>query len=315
MQANNRGIAAALTVCGMVLAPFATALAALTPLSSEFRIDDANPEASVPGPAARNAKPLEFGYFIQDLLSFAESAARSGDHVAEARYYRAFTRAVPDSAVGFSRLCESLAAADRRDDATVACRAALGLHGATVKDHVRFVELVLSKHGQLSLEEIEDLKQVVAHLRSNPETAVAGHHLQCQLGVRIESIPLLEECTKALAVIAPEDPKTITFEWALAVRKGDPSGGRREIARARALGMNADQLARMERLTAQLEPAWRRGFRGHRVFWLTFAVGASCGLAVFFIRRRRSSAGEGMLLASPTRRSCSFTRGRNTTGH
>ncbi|MEP6652022.1 MAG: hypothetical protein ABJA82_01605 [Myxococcales bacterium] len=284
-------ISAILLACALDAVPVAHAK--LTPLASEFQINHADPESSIPGPAARNAKPLEFGYFIQDLVTFAEAAAKSGDHQAESRYYRAFTKAVPDSSVGFSRLCESLEAAGQRAEAVAACRQALGLPGAMLKDYVRFVHLILSRDDRAPAElppaELEDVKQVVAHLRQHPETAVAGSHMQCELGTRLESIALLEECTTALAAVAPGDPKTIAFQWALAVRKGDQQGARRLIERARTTGMKPEGIARMERATLTLGHAWGRWLSDWRAL-LAAAVLAvlACGCAyLVYIARAR----------------------------
>jgi len=282
---------AALMLCGGAVIARTTDAAGLTPLASAFPIDHANPEASIPSVTARNAKPLEFGYFLQDLVTFAEAAGRAGDHVSEARYYRAFTAAVPDAVAGFSRLCQSLESARQRDDALVACRKALGLGGATLEDHVRFVHLVLAKPGPLGPGEQDDVNAVIAHLRQSPDTRVAASHLQCELGVHLESIPLLAECTATLAAIAPADPKTLTFEWALAVRQGDSARARALIGRARAVGLKGESLARMERATDALEGAWRHRLVDGRALLATALIALLfvC-LGAVYARRRRSAA-------------------------
>src|SRR6185295_19190649 len=77
-------------------------------LSAEFPIDLANPEASVPDVAKRNAKPLEFGYYLQDLIALGDDAMKRGDHGAAAHFFSAFAMAVPDRSVAFSKLCEAL---------------------------------------------------------------------------------------------------------------------------------------------------------------------------------------------------------------
>jgi hypothetical protein len=280
---------AALMLCGSAASARTASAAGLTPLTSIFPIDHANPEASIPSVAARNAKPLEFGYFLQDLVTFAEAAGRAGDHVSEARYYRAFTKAVPDAVAGFSRLCTSLESAHQRDEALVACRKALGLGGATLEDHVRFVRLVLARPGPLGPAERDDVNAVIAHLRESPDTRVAASHLQCELGVHLESIPLLAECTAALAAIAPSDPKTLTFEWALAIRQGDAARARALIGRARAFGLKDESLARMERATDALEGAWRHRLVDGRALLATALI-AAIGLGAIYARRRRSAA-------------------------
>jgi hypothetical protein len=269
------------------------ASAAIQTLSSEFQINHANPEASIPGVKARNAKPIEFGYFLQDLVTYAQAAARAGDHLSESRYYKAFTKAVPDSRAGFARLCQSLDAAHQREEALAACKQALGLAGATVEDSVRFVHLVLAKPGSSTAAELDDVNAVIANLRGSPETRVAASHLECELGVHLESIPLLTECTQSLTAVAPGDPKTLTFSWALAIRQGDASRARALVARAKAAGMTSEGLSRMERTTFELEHAspwrgllrqlldWRRGL-------LAIAgLAAVAWVGIFLARRRR----------------------------
>ena len=47
-------------------------------------------------PKQRDGNPLEFGYFVQDLLAKAEIATKKQDHQAAIRYYRALAIGVPD---------------------------------------------------------------------------------------------------------------------------------------------------------------------------------------------------------------------------
>ena len=281
-----------LTTVLTILGSSSPAGAAIQTLSSEFQIDHANPEASIPGLKARNEKPIEFGYFLQDLVTYAQAAARAGDHRSESRYYRAFTKAVPDSRAGFARLCQSLDAAHQREEAIAACKQALGLTGATVEDSARFVHLVLARPGNLTAGEIDDLNAVIANLGSSPETRVAASHLACELGVHLESIPILTECTQQLAAVAPGDPKTLTFSWALAIQQGDAARARTLVGRAKAAGMTSQGLSRMERATSELEHAWPwRGLR-RLLDWrrgLLAAAGLTAVgcLGIFLVRRRR----------------------------
>jgi hypothetical protein len=135
---------------------------------------------------------------------------------------------------------------------------------------------------------MEDISQVVQHLRQAPDTRVAGSHLQCEFGVRVASVSVLQECTAVLATIAPDDPKTIAFQWALALRKGDEDGARRLIARAKTTGMKPQGIARMESTTGTFGRTWRRWFLDWRLV-LAVAVLASASLATLYARHRRTS--------------------------
>jgi hypothetical protein len=281
-----------LTILVTILLAPRTGAAAIQTLSSAFQINHANPEASIPDVKARNAKPIEFGYFLQDLVTYAQAAARAGDHLSESRYYRAFIKAVPDSRAGFARLCQSLDAAHQREEALAACKQALGLAGATVEDSVRFVHLVLGKPGNLAAPELDDVNAVIANLRGSPQTRVAASHLECELGVHLESIPLLTECTQDLTAVAPGDPKTLTFSWALAIQQGDAARARSLVTRAKAAGLTSEGLSRMERATSELEHAWpwRRLRqlldRQRGLFAIAGLAGMAC-VGILLARRRR----------------------------
>src|SRR5690349_18331618 len=75
--------------------------------SQLYKINDDNPEANVPTAKDRTANPLEFGYFLQDLLTRAEVAALRKDQAGVIKYYRAVAAAIPEEAKGWSLLCEA----------------------------------------------------------------------------------------------------------------------------------------------------------------------------------------------------------------
>src|SRR4051794_35105774 len=57
-------------------------------LSSKFRINDADPESTVPSMKERNANPVEFGYYLQDMLVQAEAVRKAKDYTSLLRYRR-----------------------------------------------------------------------------------------------------------------------------------------------------------------------------------------------------------------------------------
>jgi hypothetical protein len=256
-------------------------------LSSDFPLDLVNPESSVPPPEKRNAKPLEFGYFIQDLIALAVEAGRRGDHRAEAHFYRAFSMAVPDRSVGFSKLCEALEAAGDRQNAEAACRDALGRPGLEVTDYARFVRLVLAKPDPLTAADVEDITQIVAHLQSIPASRLSGTQLQCEYAMHVDDLALLKKCSEELSKAAPDDPKAVTFTWAAALRTGDKETAKRLIDRAKKAGIKPEGIRRMEQATSDLHFGWRH--------WLTswpLLAGAlllaGAAMAVVVLRRKRS---------------------------
>ena len=246
---------------------------------SDFPIDDKNPEASVPSPDVQVKKPLEFGYFLQDVAAKAEKAAKSGNHAAAARYYGALAKAAPTVAYGPRQTCLQLEAAGDLPQAIKACRTALTGTGANAADFTRFVSLVLASKGPLAPEERTELEAVIAHLRHEAQLGALPTMLRCEVDLRFKDFPALEACTAELAKMAPQDPKTISLQWAVAVQKQDRGEALALIARARSAGMNSDGLARMERAT--------RTMAVRRAGFLAVLLAAALGLAFALIRARR----------------------------
>ena len=228
-------------------------------------IDDANPAASVPSPKERDAEPLKYGYFLQELIDRAQRATMRGDHQAAARYYVALAKAVPDRATAFGKLCESLEAAGMRERALTSCGQALAREGVRVEDFMRFVRLTIAKPGALTEAEVKEADAAVNHLAAQPEAALGGHHLACELATKLEGTERLERCTAALVAAAPQDPKTVYFQWALAVRRKDCDQARALVERARATGMTEAGVTRMSQATDELSPGGWLGLR----YWKT----------------------------------------------
>ena len=261
--------------------------AVAAPEAPAFPIDDNAPERNLPTEAQRNARPMEFAYFLQGLISKAEAATGRSDHLGAAKYYRALAAAVPERSTGYSKLCESLLLAGQVAEAATACRTALGKDGVTIADHTRFVQVLLAKPGTIAAADREDINAIIARFEADQGTRVVALHMQCELGNRLNDIPTLEKCTKGLTALAPDDPKTITFQWALALARGDGAEAERLVARARKAGMTMEGIRRMEEGTATLSGRWPRRLLG----WpLLIGLVPIAGLTLLLARRRRPAA-------------------------
>ena len=249
---------------------------------SDFSIDDANPEASVPSVELQTKKPLEFGYFLQDLAAKAEKASGRGDHAAAARYYGALLKAAPTVAFAPRQMCVELEAAGDLGKAIMACRTAITGLGSNAADFVRFVSLVLASKEPLPPEERKELDTVIAHLQHESQLGALPTMLRCEVDLRFKDYAALEACTTELATKAPADPKTISFQWAVALQKHDRGQALQLIDRARGVGMNGEALARMERATRAM--TLRKA--GFLVALLAAALGAA--FALFRFRREIS---------------------------
>jgi hypothetical protein len=216
---------------------------------SAFKIDDANPEKSVPSPEEQNKHPLQFGYFIQDVTSRAEAATAKGNHAAAARYYTALSTAAPMVAIGPRKLCESLEKAGDLTSAVKACRTVLVREGVTAGDFTRFISLVLAQRTPMPDAQKDELDAVLEHMDGKVEMGLTLPMLRCEVAVRFSDVPRLEQCTGELEKLAPRDPKTVSFQWALAIAKQDRAAALKLIDRAKDAGVKADGLAQMERVT------------------------------------------------------------------
>jgi hypothetical protein len=281
-------VAAIVIVCALVASPSTASAGTEKPKGdlSIFQIDDADPESSVPDDLARAQQPLQFGYFIQDLTARAESATKRGDHAAAARYYEALAKTAPDVAIAPRRLCESLQAAGDLPNAVKACRTTLTKGGAVVADFARFVSLVLMQPDPLPVGEKSELDAVLEHLDGKADVGFASELsvLHCEVALRFHDRPALEKCTRALGNLAPNDAKTVSFQWALAVERHDRGAALELIERAKTLGVGADGLATMTRATDAMR-------RRRAVRWGLIGVGAVAGLLVAAgAMRRRATA-------------------------
>lgn len=135
-------------------------------ISTKFPVNDADPVKSIPTQEQRNQNPIEFAHFLQDLVSRAEGAFREHDWQQAVKYYEAVAIAVPDRAISFSRLCTAYGKLGQVDVGVANCAKALGLSGARVMDHIRFVDLTLQKR-ELTAENLADVEASLTHLREH----------------------------------------------------------------------------------------------------------------------------------------------------
>jgi tetratricopeptide (TPR) repeat protein len=256
---------------------------------SDWPVDDKDPESSVPNDERKNRNPLQFGYWLMDLTFKASEASKKGDHAAAIAYYKALVKAVPDRSVSFTRLCESYEASGDWTDALETCATALTRPGVTISDYQHYFALALAKKGSLTSPEVETLDSVVQHLREDPAGKTAGDDLECQLGVRLEDATRLERCTAALAASAPDSPRTISYEWALALKRGNAKEAAALLERARSTAMKPEGIEQMERGIASFEASRRRKLYAWILGGAAAAGGALWGLLVL-VRRRRTAA-------------------------
>lgn len=245
------------------------------PLVSEFVIDEEDPESSVPSAEDANRKPLQMGYYLMNLSERADAATARGDHVAAARFWRALGKAVPDRSLSFVRACKAYEAAGDLASAREQCRMALGKGGVTVDDHVRFVQLVLRKPGELTAEEIADIDSIAAHLREQlpkEQGEVAQNLLLCQLGTRVSDAARLRKCTATLQELAPEDPQTVVYQWSLAMLERDYERAHSVLEGATKVKLTSAAMAKMRESLSVAREQQRQTAQVRSSSWVYSAV-------------------------------------------
>ncbi len=248
-SARGAAIAGAVLGAALVLTPHVAAadVPGQQPgMLSKWPIDDNNPQASLPSEKERNKDPLEFGYWLQDLILRAEVYSKHGKHDVAVKLYTTLAMAVPERAVAFTKMCEEYETLGDLEKATASCEAALLRDGLMVKDYERYVRLVLAKPGALTARQTKALDEVLAHMREDPSGRAAAEALDCEVAVRTSNAGELEACVARRAATAPHAPETVSYAWALAVLKGDQAAAATRLDEARAAGIQPERVAGME---------------------------------------------------------------------
>jgi tetratricopeptide (TPR) repeat protein len=255
---------------------------------SSFVIDDEKPEAKVPSAKQRNAKPLEFAGWLLTVTERAERAAETGDHATAVKYYRAIALAVPDAATAFRKLCDSYELLGQLAEAERYCGAALTREGTKVSDYAHHANLIMRHPGALKPQELENLEALFAHLRKQPENAMAALELECLLGLREQSVPRLQACVTELNTRAPDSALSVAYEWRLAVAQLDRGAATRAVERAKQHNMPAAEVQRMEAATSHLMRPWEKMLKRytHSLLWGA-AVSTVIVTCVYWMFRRR----------------------------
>jgi len=257
-------------------------------LADTWSIDPAHPELSLPSRERMAAEPLKAGYYVMEMSALADAAMKQHRYADAARFFDVLAELVPERAVAFARSCEAYEALGEGEAALRRCREALGKDGARVADSARYIGLLLARSGPLRDADQADVAATIEHLRRQGADAAIVSRLDCQMAVRLGDEARLAECSSALNRLVPNDPRTVTFAWALAEQQGDYGRASDLLARARDTGVEASLLSDMTRQTRALR------FRWFELHARALALGVSCGLlalAVFVFLRRRSPSG------------------------
>ena len=255
---------------------------------SKWGINHADPIQSLPTKEQRDKNPIQFGYHLMDLTEAGDAATKRGDHHAAVKYYQALAKAVPDVSRPYLKACESYVAMRDRQKAIEWCTFAISFPGVRVVDYGLYAKVVLSKEGRLSAEEVNALLDVVEHLKKDEKGADLATRIQCDVGLRMENVGLLEACTDALREQAPDDPRTLTHRFALAIARKNVSEAQHVIEVAKHTAMPPEAIQQMEQSASAAVPLWRRAAGDWRIATVV-AIVLLAAAVVFRTTRRRST--------------------------
>jgi hypothetical protein len=202
------------------------------------------------------------------------------------KYYRALAAAIPEEAQGWSLLCEAYQTAGDRERGIRACKYAISRKGVQIKDYRRYIELLVAKPDDLDADERSEITAVLAHLDQQPDMAVPTAHVRCEAAVKMNDAAALKACTAVLATVAPDDRKTIVFQWSLAVMRGDRGEAGQLLGKAEKAGLPPDSLDRMSKVTIPSH-WWVSPGRGVAVLGVAVLLAL---LAMFAYRRRLTTS-------------------------
>lgn len=246
------------------------------PGEGRYPVNDEDPASSVPTVAERNADPLEFGYFLINLTNKAGRAEQNKDYRTAIKYYLALAKAVPDEAVAFSKLCEYHELLKESAQAIEACRIAVTRHGASVGDYARFTRLIVSKPGAFTKDDQRGARGLIEYMKSNGAAADVVRQVECPFGLRVQDLKILDACARDFATFDPKSQTAVTYQWAVALAKGDFSRASELVKNAKAAGIQPVGIRDMERAISEARWAkWRRLLVDWKaLLGLTAALGA-----------------------------------------
>lgn len=256
---------------------------------SPWPINPEDPVSTLPSEEQMKGKVLEFGYLLMDLSAEADTAFDARNYARAAKFYTAVAKIAPTKSVGFVQLCASYVGLNDYTKALSACRLALPREGVRPLDYARVVALTLAVKETLSEKEIADLDAIFAHVKSQNVDYAPLEFARCDLAVRLESEARLAECLKPLSEKAADDPRTITYQWTLALMKRDWNAAHAWIERARKASVPEAGLRHMQVATqaVQMKP---RVEEGPSQLWIVgvaaLALTAATGVLVWVQRRR-----------------------------
>jgi tetratricopeptide (TPR) repeat protein len=247
---------------------------------SDWVIDDANPESSIPPVEAQKKNPLEMGYWVMDLIAKAQEAAKREDHAAAVKYFRALAKAAPDKSIAFMKLCAEYDAMNDWGNAAKSCARGVRLSGVTAEDRAQFIRVMVGKATPWTPDEAKMVDTVYQNLKDDPR-ATDLEVTECGMALKTGNDARLDECTPKLVARWPDSTMTLMAQWTLATHRHDRAAMARIIDHAKALKLPPEVIGRLE---TELNGPTKIGLFVLFIALVAIAIGA---LVVFWRERTK----------------------------
>ncbi len=258
---------------------------------SKWPVDRRDPDGSIPTPQQRDANPLEYGYFLMDVSDLAEGALKRGNHLEAIKYYKTLTKAVPERAVSYRKVCISYQALGDWQSALTYCAVALTRAGTLVEDFERYARITLDMKPTFTAQDGEQLDAVASHLRSQFPKATLADEIVCETGLKLQDNKRMKQCTDSLAASAPKSARTLTYQWAFALQRGDTRAAHQIIDSARQLGVPTAAVQNMVDGTDKYLSSTRWRWVRNQTTWVGLILLVFVGWVFrsVFVRRRQGT--------------------------
>lgn len=222
---------------------------------------------------------------ILDKVKAAEQHIETGDWKSAVAGYNEVVTTIPYFVKGWRRLCEGYSSLGMPVEGAHACRQVLASKEAGAWDRAMLVHHLLTGPDAGKPATLSESKNLAAEAIAQAPAERWGYDAQCEVALKTEDTAALHRCTQKLDELAPDDRKTLSLLWSLALKEQRLNDAELLIERAQRSGMDEPTLTRM-RQTLQARSSVGRRLMTSAPWGL---VAAALGTALFVSARRYSS--------------------------
>ncbi|MFZ5893505.1 MAG: hypothetical protein ACOY0T_20760 [Myxococcota bacterium] len=263
----------------------------------EEPVDPNAPVYSGPPTKADLERDAELGAFKDEMKMLDELMGKinkAEEHITKNEWSKAVTlyneviTTVPYFVKGWRRLCEGYVFLNMPEEGAHSCRQVLESKEATALDRAMLVHYLMSGPKRKDEASRQEAKRVAEEAVQLAPTERWGYDAKCEIAMVESDRTELANCSKKLQELAPDDRKTLAFNWTLAMMDKRFDDAQRLIEQAQQRGLDAVTAKRMQK---ELEAHLPLSARLKRNAPIGIAAGAGAALLILaigrLVRRRR----------------------------